>query len=140
MLKIIPFIFLSFLLSCSQINSDSKRYHEESKPRMRHGIVPVDTQAAVQLRPVNLEAVNRGREVYLQNCLDCHGIEGKGNGPIATKEGLIVPNLKAVLSEVPHFEFFISFSEWKGTMPGWRNPLTTKEREDLVEYLKSIIN
>lgn len=139
MAKIISYLLMLSFFSCSQINTDSKRHHEDAKPRMRHGIVPVDTQVAVQLRPVNLQAVERGREVYLQNCMDCHGIEGKGNGPVAAKEGIMVPNLKAVLSEVPHFEFFISFSEWKGTMPGWRNPLTPKEREDLVEYLKSIV-
>jgi mono/diheme cytochrome c family protein len=136
---LISFVLLVSFLSCSQLNQESKRHHQDSQPRMRHGIVPVDTQSAVQLRPVNLESVNRGREVYLQHCMDCHGIEGKGSGPVAARDGLLVPNLKATLSEVPHFEFFISFSEWKGTMPGWRNPLTTKEREDLVEYLKSIV-
>jgi cytochrome c len=129
--------------SCSQVNTESRRHHEEKRPTFRHGIIPVDTakeNKAVQLRPLNLQAVERGRTVYIANCLECHGEDGRGGGPSALKQERLVPNLQLTVRDVPHFDFFISFSQYQGTMPGWQTPLSEQERADVVEYLKSLVN
>jgi cytochrome c oxidase cbb3-type subunit II len=34
--------------------------------------------------PVTVENLNRGKEVFLQRCVGCHGLKGDGKGPAAT--------------------------------------------------------
>lgn len=120
--------------SCSFINPESREYYDSSHGKIRHGLIPIDSTSspAVQLRPVNLELVQQGLEVYNNHCLKCHGVEGRSSSG--------APNLRAVVQEVPNFDFFISFSEYKGSMPGWKNPLTSTEKKALIEYLKSLVN
>lgn len=123
-----------FIFGCAQLNTDSNRYHKEGYPKLRHGVVPVDTSAtggAVQLRPIDLQAVERGRAVYRNNCIECHGDRGQGGSG---------PDLRETVRQVPHFEFYMSLSQYQGTMPGWRHPLTKNDREDVVEYLKSLVD
>jgi mono/diheme cytochrome c family protein len=39
---------------------------------------------------------------------------------------------------VPEFKFYISVSQWKGQMPGWKNALDEKELEAIGHYLKKL--
>lgn len=41
------------------------------------------------------ERFERGEEVWNFSCSDCHGMEGRGDGPIATRYGYDVPDFQA---------------------------------------------
>lgn len=45
---------------------------------------PQNLAVSVMEVPRTLKLVERGREVYLQRCVGCHGEKGDGNGPAAT--------------------------------------------------------
>jgi mono/diheme cytochrome c family protein len=79
----------------------------------------------------------RGRILYQENCLSCHGESGKGDGPDAQNQKYPPANLQKMVREVKDFTFFMSISQWQGDMPGWKEPFNDIEREDLVNYIKS---
>lgn len=39
------------------------------------------------------DGVAQGREIYLRRCASCHGVEGRGNGPVATSLRTAPPDL-----------------------------------------------
>lgn len=45
---------------------------------------PQNLAVSVMEVPQTLKLVERGREVYMQRCVGCHGEKGDGNGPAAT--------------------------------------------------------
>jgi len=134
--KIYFLIFLSILqLSCARINQESRDYYQDEK-KMRHGIIPSDSNFTVKQVQEKLDqsSVQRGLALYQKNCLECHGPDGEGQSSGKIKGA----NLKKLASEVNNFKFFISISQWQGDMPGWKSPLNENEREDLANYIKSL--
>jgi mono/diheme cytochrome c family protein len=108
---------------------------------MRHGVIP---QSSLKPKIVKQEmlkdSIQRGQKIYQKNCLECHGERGLGDGVHAKQQKIRPANLQATLKEVEHFEFYISISQMQGEMPGWRTPIDHREREDLVNYLRSFVN
>lgn len=120
-------IMIILLLSaCSRINQRSRDHYQESR-NIRHGIVPVPGNVAKKLDPASIE---RGKVLYQQHCMGCHGVSGDEKGV----------NLKKLAHEVRDFKFFMSISQWQGDMPGWKEPISAKEREDLASYIMSLRN
>ncbi len=79
----------------------------------------------------------RGRVIYINNCVSCHGEVGRG-----TAEGRRLnrrpPDLNKLAKETANFTFFISISQWSGQMPGWKKEYSESDREDLVNYIKTL--
>lgn len=79
----------------------------------------------------------RGEHLYRKHCLYCHGQEGLGDGPGASKQKTKPTNLQNLVRQVEDFKFYMAVSELEGGMPGWKEPLTEEEAEDLATYMKS---
>jgi cytochrome c553 len=137
-------LFLLSLMSCSQINTEERAHYEESKSsNMRHGIIVVEPDlntSSKHFEKLDAESIARGKVIYQRDCLSCHGAQGKGDGPRATAQGIRPANLKKMVNEVPSFKFHMAVSQWQGTMPGWKNPYSASELDDLSTYLKSFRN
>lgn len=140
---IVTFIILTVIgFSCSRINQESQDHYDQSRGP-RHGIIVqsrVDDQYVVA--PLDEEAVGRGRDLYRNHCMSCHGPDGEGPKTLTSSSSprhLIPPNLKDVVRNIPEFTFYLSTSQWQAQMPGWQRPLTDKERDDIAEYLKSLV-
>lgn len=128
--------------SCSRVNLDSKDYYQHTR-KIRHGIVPIESgldssgdRSAV--RTLNSESVARGRVLYQNHCMDCHGPQGLG-GFKSEDSGVTPPNLQESIRDIPDFNFYLSLSQWKGEMPGWEHPFDESEREDIAQYLMSLV-
>jgi mono/diheme cytochrome c family protein len=67
-----------------------------SKPRglERAGDRP-RPEAEAQARPMALHRFTEGQVLYLRYCADCHGWEGRGNGPAAQLLQIRAPNLRS---------------------------------------------
>lgn len=120
------------LLSCSHINRESRDYYRNKN--FRHGIVPLSSGTVKKL---NEASIARGKVLYQKNCLSCHGETGQGDGPAASLQESSPANLRKLSREVPNFQFFMSISQWQGTMPGWKEKFNPAEREDLAAYIKT---
>lgn len=82
-----------------------------------------------------------GRRLYEAHCASCHGVEGRGDGPLAP--GLEPPaaNLSdpALLGSGPDRTFQVISYGIRGTaMAGWRDRLTPEERWDLTAYVRGL--
>jgi cbb3-type cytochrome oxidase cytochrome c subunit len=91
---------------------------------------------------VNSSAVaNAGRGIYMQNCAQCHGINGKGNGPVSM----------TMLKKPANFTrpFYKNYGDamwyWRiadgvaGTrMPRWRKALGKEQMLYLLAFLKTL--
>ena len=124
-----------FFHSCARINQESRdRYQAEHK--IKHGIV-IREKTKTLSKKLDEASVLRGKAIYTAHCLSCHGDKGLGDGPESKKQSHPVANLQKLAKEIPDFTFFMSISQWQGTMPGWKESLSGPEREDLVSYIKS---
>lgn len=95
------------------------------------------------------ELVAQGRQVYLQNCVACHGEKGDGKGPAA---GFLLPHPRDFVAanyrlrstptgKLPtDVDLFRAVSlGLPGTpMPPWKVMLADTDRWALVEYLKTL--
>lgn len=91
---------------------------------------------------VNSSAVaNAGRGIYMQNCAVCHGVKGKGNGPVSMTMAKKPANFTR--------PFFKNYSDamwyWRvkegvpGTrMPRWGQTLGKEQMLYLVAFLKTL--
>lgn len=125
------FIFILFSMnSCSRVNPKSQDNFESR--RMRHGVIPM---AEVSREKIDQGSIDSGEKIYMQNCLQCHGKSGEGDGPLAPHG---TANLRKLVTEVRNFKFFMSVSQWQGSMPGWKNQFNAAESDDLVAYIKTL--
>lgn len=133
-MKILSLTTLSYLLlsSCSRINVQSKDYYKQQ--HTRHGVYPL---SASMSQKFDADSVSRGKALYVNNCLSCHGVTGLGDGPLARNQKVAPANLQKLAKEVPNFKFFMSISQWQGDMPGWKEQFNDQDREDLVAYVKT---
>jgi len=136
----VKFLLLFIITSCS-VNQLSKDYYDYKK-ELRHGLIPIakGTKGPYKSidRALNPKNISIGREIYVKNCLMCHGKDGKGNGPKADNFFPKPKDLTALSQEVPNFKFYLSVSKWQETMPGWVSPLTEEDISYIEVYLKSL--
>lgn len=136
------FILLPFfILGCTQVNPDQKAHYEQTKlPNIRHGIIVVDSKDNVShhyLEKLDPKSIARGKVIYQRDCMSCHGVDGTGKGPMAASQNPRPANLKKMVNEVPSFKFHMAISHWQGEMPGWKNPYSGDELEDLSSYMRT---
>lgn len=92
--------------------------------------------------PVNDSAIaNSGRGIFMQNCAVCHGVTGRGNGPISSS----MLKKPANFTRPYYSAFKDSMWYWRvnegvaGTrMPRWGRSLSEQQMAYLVAFLKTL--
>jgi copper transport protein len=90
----------------------------------------------------NADSVARGHALYTANCVPCHGVAGKGDGPV----GLTLNPRPADLSAhaVPGVHTDGQLFTWitdgfaGSVMPAFKNVLSDDNRWDLVNYVRTL--
>ena len=139
---------------CGKSNSDpgAKIKTQSSGPSTANPISgsPAFTDFAVPAKPeVTAELVARGKAVYTQNCVACHGVKGDGNGDAAAflapkPRDFVKANYRlrttgpnSLPTDVDLFRE-ISLGVPGTPMPPWKHMLGENDRWALVEYIKSL--
>lgn len=102
------------------------------------------TQSANVKSPLTPGEVNmkEAERLYLVNCGICHGAKLDGNGPLfnggdgpytAAPKNFMDPAMKAM----PEGTMFHSATYGKGQMGGYASQLNTKQRWEVIAYIKS---
>lgn len=107
---------------------------------------------SAQTPPLTAQA-SRGRRVFLNDCASCHGDAGEGNGPLAgafdppptdlVSSGIriSVKNLSVAI-QMPHYSTRVlvdRVTTGNGEMPAWDEALTEQEIDDVVAYVRWLI-
>lgn len=84
---------------------------------------------AIGLSAISFNEENQeftGKEIFEKNCTKCHGKDG-------TKRLLGAKNLqKSILTTTENYEII---ANGKGKMPSWKEKLSTKQINQVIEYL-----
>ena len=83
-------------------------------------------------------SAERGRPLYQQHCVACHGVEGRGDGPGAAGLSSAPADLMLHVPHHPDADIFAFIAQgFDGTaMQGWSGVLTEEQIWDLVNYLR----
>jgi high-affinity iron transporter len=89
--------------------------------------------------PPAVPSAARGRALFSEYCVTCHGERGDGKGPSAkglTPQPANFTDAKFMRGETPYdFYHVISLGKPHTAMPAWDGVLSVQERWDLVSYL-----
>ena len=81
-----------------------------------------------------------GKQVFVRNCMPCHGATGKGNGPIANKQARRPANLTdSKFAKESDGTLFWKISNGHRPMPQFANSLPAESRWNVVNYLRTLM-
>ena len=90
---------------------------------------------------ISNEVITTGKQIYAENCMACHGVNGKGDGPEANKLSTELIDLtdQSIMAQrsATHLYQAISSGIAPG-MPGYESILGDEERWSLVSYIRSL--
>jgi mono/diheme cytochrome c family protein len=89
--------------------------------------------------PADEKSIARGKALYTEHCLSCHGATGKGDGPAAKD----LPKKCGDLSNPKMWEqtdgdFFWKITEGKPPMTGYEKLLDKNDRWHVINYMRTL--
>jgi copper transport protein len=83
-------------------------------------------------------SVARGRQLYEQNCTQCHGLTGRGDGPLAGTLALPPADFKLHIPYHTDLFFFEVITRGFGdVMPPFGDQLSEEDRWNLINFLRA---
>jgi mono/diheme cytochrome c family protein len=84
--------------------------------------------------------VERGKKLFEQQCVPCHGASGAGDGAMAKKLGYKPADLTLEkMTRLADGEVFWKISKGKAPMPTFELKLSERDRWDLVSYVRTLV-
>jgi mono/diheme cytochrome c family protein len=97
-------------------------------------------EAAARPNPVAADAASltRGKALFAQHCIACHGKTGQGTGPLAASLKPPPADLQVMGTLHPPGDLAWKIAEGRGAMPGWAGTLSQREIWDTVNYIQHL--
>lgn len=98
-------------------------------------------RAAAKKNPVtaNETSIALGKKIYERQCLACHGVKGKGDGPAAVRLAKRPGNLSSPkLLEQSDGALFWKVNEGHKPMPTFKNLMSDEERWPVINYIRTL--
>ena len=108
---------------------------QENKP----WVVPREYKRLKNPLPASLSNLQSARDIYFEDCVQCHGERGQGDGPQARSHYPLPADLTdpKLLRNVTDGEIFYQISQGRRPMPSFKNRLTQDQRWQLVLLMRS---
>ena len=102
-------------------------------------IVPEEYKSLKNPLPPSESNLSSARQIYFDECAQCHGDRGKGDGPEARTHYPLPADLTdaKLLAHVTDGEIFYQISEGRRPMPSFKGRLTQDQRWQLVLLVRS---
>ena len=102
-------------------------------------IVPAEYKSLKNPLTPSESNLNAARQIYVDECAQCHGDGGKGDGPEARSHYPLPADLTdpKLLANVADGEIFYQISEGRRPMPSFKGRLTEHQRWKLVLFVRS---
>lgn len=110
--------------------------------------IPVDGAAYIPgmgapVNPISADEVSvaRGAQLFNLNCSHCHGVSGKGNGPIAAylEKRRPADLTSAMVQSKSDGAIFLTISNGvPGSMPPLNENLIVRDRWDVVNFIRTL--
>ncbi len=103
-------------------------------------VVPEDARMAKNPVPLSPQVSQEGLALYKTNCLTCHGVSGKGDGPAAEFIESAPSDISSseVQRRMTGGEIFWKITEGRNPMPSFKKKLSTEERWKLVYAVRDL--
>jgi mono/diheme cytochrome c family protein len=89
--------------------------------------------------PVTAYTLGLGQQLYVSNCMICHGQSGKGDGPGGAALEKKPTDLAArIRAGEPDGELFWKITEGRSPMLSWKGSLSESQRWEIVNYIKTL--
>lgn len=83
------------------------------------------------------DSIDRGEEVFVDNCSACHGVNGKGLTAEETNLDKSTPNLLKRLATHSDGDFFWKIQEGRGEMPSFKDVIAEDSIWDVINFIKA---
>lgn len=106
----------------------------------REWVVPEEARKLKNPLTPTETALASGRAVYMDKCSECHGEQGRGDGPQARMYDPTPGNLTDTrhMSALTDGELFYQISEGHRPMPAFKKRLSEEQRWQLVLFVRSL--
>jgi mono/diheme cytochrome c family protein len=103
-------------------------------------VVPEEVKRLKNPRAPSESTLEAARRIYLDECAQCHGEHGKGDGPEAMMHSTAPADLTDAgrMNTVTDGEIFYQISEGRKPMPSFKKRLTEDQRWELVLLVRSL--
>ncbi len=108
-------------------------------PTTEAGMFAAKDEAVTLQNPVaaTAESVAQGEYLFQLNCLVCHGVEGRGDGPVGVLlETSPVDMHDAYTQDQADGQLFFTITRGRVTMPYYRDALSQEERWHVINYIR----
>jgi len=102
-------------------------------------VVPEEVKKLKNPLPPSESTLKAARKIYMDECAQCHGEHGKGDGPEATMHSQAPADLTDTrhMNIVTDGEIFYQISEGRKPMPSFKKRLAEDQRWGLVLLVRS---
>jgi mono/diheme cytochrome c family protein len=85
----------------------------------------------------------QGRDLYRIHCLECHGAEGRGDGPraalLAPRPGNLVSAATSAKTDAELLEI-IAEGVPRTAMSGWSHQLSAEDRRNILAFIRTLVH
>lgn len=154
--SIAAFLAMVFLAGCEKLDRnmfDNPAFRPQEEPvrlpppgavptkGLEHTPMPGVPEAATLKNPERVTEFSllAGKELFGIYCAPCHGISGKGDGPVAKKFVPAPVDISGTgFGAAPEGMLFAIVTHGMGGMPPFRSDLTSRERWLVVAWLRTL--
>jgi mono/diheme cytochrome c family protein len=102
--------------------------------------VPADADAETNPIRYDVESVQRGKALFAEHCLHCHGYWGEGNGVVGLSLDDRPANLLRLAGKQSEGAFAWKIATGRGAMPGFSDTVSRDDIWHMVNFVESLEN
>lgn len=126
-------IFLPLCIACIIVLSASFTQQDTK------WVAPASADSLVNPFDGNPGALKEGKKLYEKQCWQCHGMDGKGEGPGAKNlNPKPADHTSSVVQDQTDGAIFWKITKGRGAMQPYERTLNKTQRWQLVEYIRSL--